>query len=216
MTGDRDALLDGQLAYYRKRAGEYDEVYQERGFVELTGIAETLPIEGDVLELACGTGQWTARLAGRARSWTALDGAPEMLAIARERAPAGVEFRQVDLFRWAPDARYDTVFFAFWLSHVPPERLAAFWTTVGAALRPGGRAVFVDTDAAEAALERLDARRPSIVRRRLNDGSEHDIVKTFHDPAGLTATLTGLGWTARVAPAPGGFIWGVATLTSVR
>ncbi|HEY3717219.1 MAG TPA: class I SAM-dependent methyltransferase [Jatrophihabitantaceae bacterium] len=48
---------------------------------------DRVPAGGDVLELACGTGVWTALLAGRANTLTAVDAAPEMIEIARERAP---------------------------------------------------------------------------------------------------------------------------------
>jgi trans-aconitate methyltransferase len=59
---------------------------------------------------------------------TALDAAPEMLALARNRvADPRVKFVCADLFTWRPDRRYDVVFFGFWLSHVPLERFAALW-----------------------------------------------------------------------------------------
>jgi len=216
-----DDLLARQLAYYRARAGEYDQVYALRGFEHLTAVGDALPVAGEVLELACGTGQWTVRLARRADRLTALDGAPEMLAIARERVArevpgAVVEFRQAELFSWRADRRYDVVFFAFWLSHVPPERFAAFWASVAGALRPGGRVLFVDTDAGERATERPGGGPRPTVLRRLDDGTEHEIVKMFYDPAALTADLAALGWAARVTPTPGGFISGVATLTAGR
>ncbi|MEV0130710.1 class I SAM-dependent methyltransferase [Dactylosporangium sp. NPDC050688] len=216
MSDGLEALLDGQLAYYRARAPEYDEVYAERGFRTLTGLVEQLPVSGDVLELACGTGQWTVRLAQRATHLTAVDGAPEMLDIARRRVEAAgvtATFEQVDLFAWQPRRRYDTVFFAFWLSHVPPQRFAAFWAMVAQAVRPGGRVVFVDTDAAERDTERVVPGDRATVLRTLKDGSEHEIVKLFHDADGLAAELGKLGWTAQVDPAAGGFIRGVATLT---
>ncbi|WP_327001394.1 methyltransferase domain-containing protein [Dactylosporangium sp. NBC_01737] len=216
MSDGLDGLLDGQLAYYRARAPEYDEVYDERGFSSLTNLVDELPIGGDVLELACGTGQWTVRLAPRAAQLTAVDGAPEMLDIAQRRLEAAgltATFRQEDLFAWRPQARYDTVFFAFWLSHVPPQRFAAFWAAVAAAVRPGGRVVFVDTDAAERRTERAAPGGRETVLRRLKDGSEHEVVKLFHDAAGLAGQLGKLGWTAQVDPADGGFIRGVATLT---
>ena len=220
MSDGLEALLDGQLAYYRARAPEYDEVYAERGFRTLTGLVEQLPVSGEVLELACGTGQWTVRLARRATQLTAVDGAPEMLDIARRRVEAAgvtagvaVTFEQVDLFAWRPRRRYDTVFFAFWLSHVPPQRFAAFWAMVAQAVRPGGRVVFVDTDAAERDTERVVPGDRATVLRTLKDGSEHEIVKLFHDADTLAAELGKLGWTAQVDPAAGGFIRGVATLT---
>ena len=87
MGNDTDATVQEQIAYYRARAGEYDRVYDERDDLRaLTAIVDDLPITGDVLELACGTGQWTGRLAARARSVTAVDASPEALDIARERA----------------------------------------------------------------------------------------------------------------------------------
>src|ERR1043165_1686978 len=105
MSDGLDGLLAGQLADYRARAPEFDEVYAERGFSSLTNLLDELPIGGDVLELACGTGQWTVRLAARAAHLTALDGAPEMLAIARRRLEAAgltATFHQQDLFAWRP------------------------------------------------------------------------------------------------------------------
>jgi hypothetical protein len=33
-----------------------------------------------------------------------------------------VEFIEADVFAWEPPRRYDTVLFAFWLTHVPPTR----------------------------------------------------------------------------------------------
>lgn len=115
MDSDVDDLLAEQIAYYRARAGEYDRVYAEREDLRgLLAAADDLPIVGDVLELACGTGQWTQALAGRARSVTAVDSAPEVLSIARERtASPKVRFVRADVFTWQPPRRYDTVFFAF-------------------------------------------------------------------------------------------------------
>lgn len=214
MGNDADATVQEQIAYYRARAGEYDRVYDERDDLRaLTAIVDDLPITGDVLELACGTGQWTSRLAARARSVTAVDASPEALDIARERvAPATVEFECADLFAWRPSRRYDTVFFAFWLSHVPPDRLPGFWRTVADALAPGGSAVFVDNGPGEAVAEDVLAGQavPS-VRRRLDDGSEYRVVKVFHDPERLVRALGSWGWSASVRPAGTAFITGTAT-----
>jgi len=53
---------------------------------------------------------------------TALDAAPEALALARQRVRGlPVEFIQTDVFTWQPSRRFDTVFFGFWLTHVPPR-----------------------------------------------------------------------------------------------
>ncbi|MFD3505672.1 class I SAM-dependent methyltransferase [Streptomyces sp. NPDC058678] len=206
MTIDDEALVAEQIAYYRARASEYDRVYSEREDLrELLAAVDGLPITGDVLELACGTGQWTRVLAARARSLTAVDASPEVLGIAQERAGfPNVRFAQADVFRWQPPRRFDAVFFAFFLSHVPLSRLRAFWDTVAAALAPDGKAVFIDEGPAEAAREEVAAK-----LRRLDDGREYRIEKIFHDPGTLTGELAALDWSADVR-LRGNFIVGVA------
>ncbi|MEU0807559.1 class I SAM-dependent methyltransferase [Streptomyces sp. NPDC005970] len=206
---DDDALLAEQMAYYRAGAAEYDRPYAEREELKrLLAAVDELPIAGDVLELACGTGQWTPRLAARARSVTAVDAAAEVLALARARTASPiVRFLEADLFTWRPPRRYDTVFFAFWLSHVPPTRLPDFWNTVAAALAPGGRAIFIDDGPAAAAEEEVLANQPTpAALRRLGDGSQYRIVKVFHDVRTLTDDLTALGWSVRIRPVAGNFI----------
>ncbi|WP_253209578.1 hypothetical protein [Streptomyces niphimycinicus] len=102
------------------------------------------------------------------------------------------------------------MFFAFWLSHVPPARLPGFWNTAASALAPGGKAVFIDDGPAAAAEEDVLSGRPTPVAvRRLDDGSQYRIVKVFHDPSSLTADLTALGWSAHIRLVAGKFI-GVA------
>ncbi|MGW6482267.1 class I SAM-dependent methyltransferase [Streptomyces sp. NPDC055059] len=206
---DDDVLLAEQMAYYRAGAAEYDRPYAKyEDLQRLLAVVDDLPIVGDVLELACGTGQWTPLLAARARSVTAVDAAAEVLALARARtASPTVQFLEADLFAWQPPRRYDTVFFAFWLSHVPPTRLPDLWNTVAAALAPGGKAIFIDDGPAAAAYEEVLANQPAPASlRRLDDGSQYRIVKVFHDTQTLTDDLTGLGWSVRIRTMAGNFI----------
>ncbi|MFF9211920.1 MULTISPECIES: class I SAM-dependent methyltransferase [unclassified Streptomyces] len=190
-----------QIAYYRARAAEYDIAYAERmNMPRLLQVLDELPVSGDVLEIACGTGQWTELLAGRARSVTALDAAPEMLRFARARMRGTTtRFIESDIFTWEPDRQYDTIFFAFWLSHVPPVETEAFWALLRWALAPGGYVVFLDDSPAKAAIEEsVSGEQVPTVRRHLTDGSEHLAVKVLHDPASLAAQLGGLGWEAHI------------------
>ena len=213
-VSELDDLWRNQVAYYRARAGEYDQTYASREDLRsLDELAQGLPIKGDVLELACGTGQWTRLLAAGGRRVTAVDAAPEMLAVAKRRvAGLDVEFVQADVFAWSAPRRFDTVFFGFWLSHVPPARIAAFWELVEGALKPDGRACFVDTGPGEEAAEEVLAGQSTpTVRRVLSDGSVYRIVKVFAEPEQLARTLTALGWSAQVWPVGAKLIAGVAS-----
>ncbi len=196
-----DRLVAEQLRYYRARAAEYDAtsyraVPAERDSVP--AIVDRLGISGDAVELACGTGIWTAELARHAATLTALDGAPEMLALARRRVPPSVRFQQVDLFDWTPTSSWDVVFFSAWLSHVPADRFGAFWSSVAAALRPGGRVLALDELPARSFHEdRID---DEVAVRTLQDGTTHEIVKVFWAPNLLVNRLASLSWRASVTP----------------
>lgn len=233
MAGPRlphDHLLDEQVAYYRARAPEYDEWWERRGrfdrgpelnavwsaeVAELEAAIDAMGPFGDTLELACGTGIWTRRLRSLAGTLTAVDASEEMIGINQARVgDDSVAYVAADLFAWTPPRRFDTVFFSFWLSHVPPERFAPFWDLVGRALVPGGRAVFIDNQWIESATSlggRLGDRDSTSVERQLNDGRWYRIVKVFYDPDDLARRLGDLGWRAHVTGTSQYFIYGEAS-----
>jgi SAM-dependent methyltransferase len=226
-------ILQDQIDYYRARAGEYDEWWLRTGRYdrgpELNGRwrAEVAKVESaldawltarsprTLLELACGTGLFTRHLARRVPRITAVDASPEVLALNRSRvaAAANIEYVEADLFSWRPAARYDAVFFSFWLSHVPDDRFAAFWGGVAAALAPCGAAYVIDSafDPSSTAKDHVPPKPDAgIVTRRLNDGREFQIVKRFWEPQKLAARLAELGWSAAIAQTPSYFIHGPA------
>jgi demethylmenaquinone methyltransferase/2-methoxy-6-polyprenyl-1,4-benzoquinol methylase len=226
---DEAQLLAEQVAYYRARAGEYDEWFFRRGRYDRgdahraawsaeaarveAALREEAPL-GDVLELACGTGLWTRHLAGIASHVTAVDASPEVIAINRQRvgSPA-VEYVVADIFEWKPTRKYDFVLFAFWLSHVPAARFESFWRLVRMALRPAGRAFFID-GLAEPESTARDHATPGTggrVSRRLEDGREFEIVKVFYEPESLTERLLGLGWRGAVRATSRFFLFGCVT-----
>jgi SAM-dependent methyltransferase len=230
-----DAVLTEQLEYYRARAYEYDKWWLREGRFDhgtaanARWFAETSELEhvlaqfdprGEVLELACGTGLWTRHLVRYADRVTAVDAAPEVLAINRARVgDASVRYVEADLFDWSPDQRYDACVFAFWLSHVPADRFAGFWEMVASALKPGGRVLFIDsarTERSTAADHVLPSEVEDTMTRRLDDGREFQIIKRFYDPAGLTRALAELGWDTQVDATPEFFIYGTAEPESHR
>jgi demethylmenaquinone methyltransferase/2-methoxy-6-polyprenyl-1,4-benzoquinol methylase len=205
---DPDRLVGEQVSYYRAIAAEYDDaVLRDRGEPERpeleAALARFAP-RGSVLELAGGTGQWTAVLVRYATSLTVVDAAPEMLAINRANlasATIPIEYVEADLFAWEAPRRYDVVFFSSWLSHVPPTRFASFWELVVGCLAPEGRVFFVDevspvVEASDHVVGDIVERGVSL--RRAFDGRRFTIVKVYRSPEQLTAQLLELGFLATV------------------
>lgn len=199
-------LLDEQLAYYEARAGEYDDWWERRGrydhgeelnvrwrseIATVRAVFDELPLHGDVVELASGTGYWTELLAARASRVTALDGSTAMIAKNRARLgelAATVDYQLVDLFDWEPSRRWDGLVFCYWLSHVPRERVAGFFDTCRRALRPHATLFFLDerpVAESTAVDQTLPERGNEVMVRRLNDGREFRVVKNFFEPARL-------------------------------
>jgi demethylmenaquinone methyltransferase/2-methoxy-6-polyprenyl-1,4-benzoquinol methylase len=196
-------LLGEQIAYYRARASEYDRTspyVDEDGYPELRAALERFAPRGRVLELACGTGRWTAELAKYATELTALDASEEMLEASRSRVGrTDVRYVRADVFSWFPSRRYDVVFFSAWLSHVPPQRFDAFWELVATCLSKDGRVFAIDELPAVEGLERTipNAVAPS-VQRQLTTGERFRTVKVFYEPRVLADQLAALGWQADV------------------
>ena len=204
-----EQLLAEQVAYYRAMAEEYDDhALREAGGEELSAALEAFRADGDVLELACGQGKWTGLLLTHADSITCVDASPEMLAIARREVDdSRATFIEADIFGWEPERRYNVVFFAFWLSHVPLERFEAFWSLVDRCLEPDGRVLFVD-DAYRTPEELIEGEESPTIQRRLNDGRAFRAVKVPHTTAELQQRLERIGWRISVSQTAGPFFWG--------
>jgi SAM-dependent methyltransferase len=211
-TEDPSRAEDAQMrAYYAARADEYDDWYLRRGRYSRGPIADmawqsdldaatmwldSLPLAGEIVELAAGTGWWSPLLAQKGELWI-YDALEEPLERARERLLAHGLRAHVHLRdAWAAaDRRVDALFTGFWLSHVPRRRLSEFLAISRGWLKPGGTFAFIDS--------RLDPEsRPAdhpapaddVSLRRLNDGREFTIPKVYYEPATLEAGLLAAGF----------------------
>ena len=202
-------LLDEQVAYYRALAPQYlEQGLDLPGGDEVTEALDAFRPAGSVLELACGPGVWTGQLLRHATEVTAVDASPEMLALAAARVgDQRVRFVQADLFDFAPDRRYDVVFIGFFLSHVPSERFASFWSMVADGLREDGRVFFAD-DGYRTPDELVEGPSSSTIRRQLDDGTPYRLVKVPYEPADLEKRLSQIGWRITVHATAGPFYWG--------
>jgi SAM-dependent methyltransferase len=224
-ASDRDAEL---IAYYEARAGEYDDWYLRRGRyargpihdaawdAELDGAGtwlDGLPIRGEIVELAGGTGWWSPLLASKGEL-SIYDAAEAPLERARERLVAHRLRAHLHVRdAWTePDRQVDALFFGFWLSHVPRDRTDAFLALAHRWLKPEGIVAFIDSlpDPQSGATDN-DPPDGDLAVRRLADGREFTVVKVFREPGELENALGAAGFRgARVTTTGRFFVLGEA------
>lgn len=189
-------------SYYAARATEYDRVYQKpERQADIGRLQEWLPpmfAGSRVLEIACGTGFWTQFIAPVASEVVALDASPETIEIARRRLPEGkVTFLVGDAYRipLAP-GRFSAAFAGFWFSHLPRSRQREFLAGLGRILDAGASVVLLDNlyvEGSSSPISERDSDGNTYQTRRLDNGSQHRILKNFPSEAELRALLPGLG-----------------------
>ncbi|MBR6790849.1 MAG: methyltransferase domain-containing protein [Oscillospiraceae bacterium] len=169
--------LDAIRSSFSHQAGGYDAfsaaVDKER---HLRQTVEALPLSPDdrALEVASGTGIFARSLAPRIREAVCLDATPAMLERARgETARRGIaNLRTVEGLAEAlpfEDESFDIVISRLALHHFP--EISRPFAEMVRVLRPGGRLVVIDMEAAEPALRQtqdgIERRRdPSHVQNR--------------------------------------------------
>jgi SAM-dependent methyltransferase len=208
------ADLDGQLrAYYAARVDEYDDWYLRRGRYSHGVLADMawqadldaatvwldrLPLSGEIVELAAGTGWWSPLLAQKG-TLSLYDAVEEPLERARQRLVAHGLTAHLHLRdAWAePDRKVDALFCGFWLSHVPRARLAEFVDLCRRWLKQGGTFAFIDSrrDPESGATDH-PAVADDLAVRRLADGREFTIPKVYYEPLEVESALTDAGFVA--------------------
>ena len=228
------SIVERQIDYYRARATEYDEWFFREGRYELapetkdrwdaevsevrTAIDTLAPVEA-ALELAPGTGNWSHQLVKLASSLHAVDAAPEMIDLAREKTgnATNAVWELADLFNWRPNRQYDLVFTGFFLSHVPPDRLAAMVELIASCMRPGGRFFFVDSqNSPESGAPEHSEPSAGLAARKLNDGRQFTIVKVIYEPHEIEREFANVGINLRARLTDEFFIYGEGTKAEDR
>jgi ubiquinone/menaquinone biosynthesis C-methylase UbiE len=189
--------------YYRRRASEYERVYDKpERQDDRRSLHAAIPAYFTgrrVLDVACGTGYWTRRLAGTATSVIAIDIANETLDIARAsaREDDGIEYRLGDAWDLAAvDGAVDAALVAFWWSHVRREDLARFLDGLHRRLRLGARVLVVDNRYVEGSnypITRTDGTGNTYQRRALESGAEFEVLKNFPTASEVRAAVLAAG-----------------------
>jgi SAM-dependent methyltransferase len=185
--------------YYARRAAEYERIYskpeRQADLARLAGLLPRTLANEHVLEIACGTGFWTQRLAQTAASVLATDINEEVLDIARAKPMCGgqVSFCRADACDLlAFSGMFSAGLAMFWWSHVPRARLAGFLESFHRALLPNAVVVFADNRYVEGSstpISRTDGDGNTYQQRTLEDGSAFEVVKNFPSIEEITATI---------------------------
>jgi demethylmenaquinone methyltransferase/2-methoxy-6-polyprenyl-1,4-benzoquinol methylase len=199
VSADRH-VVDSMRSYYAQRAACYERVYHKpERQPDLRAMEAWLPAQfagRRVLEIACGTGWWTAHGARDCAHWLATDLSPETIAAAQAKPlpPGKVEFATVDAFTLdgLADRTFDAAFAGCWWSHVPLARLSPWLEVLHRGLGPGARVVMLDNAVVQTSnlpITRRDAEGNTYQQRRLDDGSTHEVLKNFPTQQAAFAVL---------------------------
>lgn len=203
-------VFDSMHNYYDRRADEYEAIYHRDDPVrqnEQAAIALALKdvLRGrNVLEVACGTGFWTAFAAEVAEHIVAIDSAPGMLRIARAKGlnPDQVEFREADAYHLSAVAgTFDAALANFWFSHVPKIRIAQFLDGLHRKLAPGSVVFMADNVYVPGIGGELVTRpgtEDTFKRRTLSDGSVSEVLKNYYDADLLRGIFKPVGCDLRI------------------
>ena len=175
--------------YYSRRAKEYDKIYEkperQEDLETVRGILRKQFVEHDVLEIACGTGFWTAVIANVAKGIAAIDVSDEVLEIAKNRlaGSAKVSFHKEDAYRLTyPRGSFSAGFAGFWFSHVPVKKRKMFFEVLHGKLRKGGLFMMIDNRYVEGSNHPItdwDEEGNSYQTRKLDNGREYKVLKNF-------------------------------------
>jgi demethylmenaquinone methyltransferase/2-methoxy-6-polyprenyl-1,4-benzoquinol methylase len=189
--------------YYSARASEYEEVYDKpERQSDLRLLDEVIPAffsQRHVLEVACGTGYWTRRIATRSASILGCDLSEEVLRLAAERQPSATEtsFVVADAFALESiSGDFDAAFVGFWWSHVLKEDLQRFLRGLHRRLPAESPVMIVDNRFVAGSnwpVIRTDQAGNTYQRRRLRSGAEYDVLKNFPSPASVADALREAG-----------------------
>ncbi len=189
--------------YYAQRAREYEQVFdrphRQANIATLKCWLREQFKGRHVLEVATGTGFWLPAATAEALSWLCTDVNAEVLEVAKTKSLdfSRLSFRLADAYALdvvpatAPST-FDAAFAGLWFSHVPVRRQASWLAQLHAQLAPGATVIMMDNRFVagdSTPITHVDADGNGYQMRRLNDGSEHQVMKNFPTLAQMCALL---------------------------
>lgn len=194
------AMNTDMISYYKDRAVEYEKIYtkpeRQADLLKATEILQSFFTGKDVMEIACGTGYWTERIATVANSILATDINEAVLNIARLKTytNATVEFNAADMYTLPPNKKYQSLFGGFIWSHVKLQELDLFVNTINRLVPPGSTIVFMDNNyvtGSSLPVASKDELGNTYQLRNLENGTTHSVIKNFPSEKFIRNVLNG-------------------------
>jgi ubiquinone/menaquinone biosynthesis C-methylase UbiE len=199
-----DPIVEEMRQYYTDRVPYHDRYmgYTDNSSMEklLAPIVELVGRElagKDVLEIACGTGNWTQVISKRARSVVATDLVEGYLELARKKEyiKRNVTFKAADAYRLdGIDRGFTAAFAADWWSHIPRTKIGLFLDTLHCRLQSGARVVMLDmlrTPELDEWFSRFDHEGNVVQKRTLPNGKSYNVIKNFPTGGEIRERLAG-------------------------
>ena len=187
--------------YYRERAPSYDRLYRtsewQDDFAWLRNWVARRTAGRSVLEVAAGTGFWTAAAARKAKAIVATDYNAEPLAIAAKRGlGAHVTLVAADAYALpAFDRAFDVGMAHLWWSHVDRRSERQFLSGFAARLQAGAELLMIDQRYSKShsmPAFRRDRAGNRYELRCLENGRVFQVIKNYPTPEELQASMRDL------------------------
>jgi ubiquinone/menaquinone biosynthesis C-methylase UbiE len=189
-----EAILKEMEEYYRDRVPYHDmcmSYSDNKTMEELLGpiirIFEKDMVDKDVLEIACGTGNWTQVLSKRARTVVACDFYEGYIKEAekKEYQLSNVNFMVADAYGLEGiESEFTAAFCGDWFSHVPRSKIDEFLKTMHGKLIPLSKVVIVDmlrSPELQKMFSHVDSQGNEIQIRILPNGKKYKVIKNFFE-----------------------------------
>jgi SAM-dependent methyltransferase len=194
-------ITDQSAQYYAKSATTLDQAYtapeRQDDLEEMMERVADLVDGHKVLELACGTGWWTAVLADSAESVLATDINPGLIALGQARGldEEVVQWRVVDAFRLPEDlGQFSAIFIGFWWSHIRRDQQDKFLARLRALFGKDTLLILLDdvyVEGSSPTVARTDLDGNTYKIETAPDGERYEIPKTYPADSSLRKRLGG-------------------------
>lgn len=185
--------------YYAQRAAEYEAIYakpeRQPDLEAATALLQEIFKGLHVLEIACGTGFWTEKIAQTACTVLATDINESVLEIARNKKypNSNAYFEAADMYRFQPEKPAEALFGGFIWSHVPKQQLPDFIGKANSLISAGGTVVMMDNRYVEGSSTPVFSRDEfgnTYQKRRLQNEEAFLILKNFPTKSEIENVLT--------------------------